>query len=80
MDALILTFPIGRDHAGPGVDKQGKPFYEEYEAQELFQKHEKELGIQMVGFEKIGYSPKQKKYIFQKGLILVHKMVFPIIK
>ena len=59
-------FIIGRDHAGPGVDKQGKPFYEEYEAQELFQKHEKELGIQMVGFEKIGYSPKQKKYIFQK--------------
>ena len=59
-------FIIGRDHAGPGVDKQGKPFYEEYEAQELFQKHEKELGIQMIAIEKIGYSPKQKKYIFQK--------------
>ncbi len=59
-------FIIGRDHAGPGVDKQGKPFYEEYEAQELFQKHEKELGIKMIAIEKIGYSPSQKKYIFQK--------------
>ena len=28
-------FIVGRDHAGPGTDRQGKPFYGPYDAQEL---------------------------------------------
>ena len=28
---------VGRDHAGPGKDKSGKPFYGPYDAQELLQ-------------------------------------------
>src|SRR5215469_17712612 len=33
-------FIVGRDHAGPGKDADGKPFYGPYEAQEVFKKHE----------------------------------------
>ena len=39
---------IGRDHAGPGNDANGKPFYGPYAAQELFQKHEAEVGVTMI--------------------------------
>ena len=45
---------VGRDHAGPGSDSSGKPFYGPFDAQELFQKHEKELGLQMVPFQLMG--------------------------
>ena len=41
-------FIVGRDHAGPGKDSTGKPFYGPYDAQELLKQHEKELGITMV--------------------------------
>ena len=38
---------VGRDHAGPGNDKEGNPFYGPYDAQELLLKYESEIGIQM---------------------------------
>ena len=44
-------FIVGRDHAGPGDDKDGNPFYGPYDAQELFKQHEKELDITMVPFK-----------------------------
>ena len=34
---------IGRDHAGPGKDNKGKPFYGMYDAQELLEKHQMKL-------------------------------------
>ncbi len=43
-------FVVGRDHAGPGNDSTGKPFYGPYDAQELMQRHEAELGVTMVPF------------------------------
>ena len=36
---------VGRDHAGPGVDSTGQPFYGPYDAQEMVQRHEEELGV-----------------------------------
>ena len=33
-------FIVGRDHAGPGQDRTGKPFYEPYAAQELLREVE----------------------------------------
>jgi len=54
---------VGRDHAGPGKDSTGKPFYGPYEAQELFAKHEKEMGITMVPFNMMVYLEKEGVYV-----------------
>jgi len=56
-------FIIGRDHAGPGNDKNGNPFYGPYEAQELVQSFESELDIKMVMFKMVGYHKVQEKYV-----------------
>ena len=54
---------VGRDHAGPGDDSQGKPFYDPYAAQDLLKKHQDELGIQMVEFEMMVFSQDKAQYI-----------------
>ena len=46
---------IGRDHAGPGLDSGGRPFYPPYAAQELVRKHQNELGIEMIPFQDLTY-------------------------
>jgi sulfate adenylyltransferase len=46
---------VGRDHAGPGSDSSGKPFYGPYDAQELLKKHEDEVGVAMVPFKMVVY-------------------------
>jgi sulfate adenylyltransferase len=56
-------FIVGRDHASPGVDSRGKPFYEPYEAQELFSRYEEEIGVKMVPFEELVYVPELDDYI-----------------
>jgi sulfate adenylyltransferase len=53
---------IGRDHAGPGKDTDGKPFYGPYDAQELFAKHEAEIGVQQVPFQMMVYLEDKDKY------------------
>jgi sulfate adenylyltransferase len=59
----ITHFIVGRDHAGPGNDSNGKPFYGPYEAQELFKKHESEIGVTMVPFNMMVYLEAQDKYV-----------------
>ncbi len=54
---------IGRDHAGPGDDANGEPFYGPYDAQDLLKQHEEELGIAMVEFEMMVYSQDKAQYI-----------------
>ena len=56
-------FIVGRDHAGPGNDADGKPFYGPYEAQELFKKYEADIGVTMVPFNMMVYLEDQDKYI-----------------
>ena len=53
---------VGRDHAGPGKDKNGEPFYGEYDAQELLMKHQDEIGINMVPFKYMVYIPSKDRY------------------
>ena len=53
---------VGRDHAGPGSDSSGKAFYGPYDAQELLQKHEAELGVVMVPFKLMVYVEEQDTY------------------
>jgi sulfate adenylyltransferase len=54
---------IGRDHAGPGKDTNGKAFYGPYAAQELFQKHQPEIGVTMMPFHNMVYVEDQAKYL-----------------
>jgi sulfate adenylyltransferase len=53
---------VGRDHAGPGSDSSGTPFYGPYDAQELLQQHTDELGIEMVPFRLMVYLPAEGRY------------------
>ncbi len=54
---------VGRDHAGPGKDADGKSFYEPYEAQELFKKYEAEIGVTMVPFHNMVYVEDKDSYL-----------------
>ena len=53
---------VGRDHAGPGLNKEGNPFYGPYDAQEMLQKFEEEIGIKMVPFKFLVYLPDENIY------------------
>jgi sulfate adenylyltransferase len=54
---------VGRDHAGPGSDSSGTPFYGPYDAQELLHKHENELGVTMVPFKMMVYVEDSDSYL-----------------
>ena len=56
-------FIVGRDHAGPGKDSNGKPFYGPYDAQELVKEHEEETGVTGVFFNELVYIAKEDKYV-----------------
>jgi sulfate adenylyltransferase len=59
----VSHFIVGRDHAGPGKDSNGKPFYGPYDAQELVARHAEELGVQMVPFKEYVYLPDSDRYV-----------------
>ena len=56
-------FIVGRDHAGPGNDENGKPFYGPYAAQELLREHQAEIGVTMVPFNMMVYLADQDTYV-----------------
>ena len=53
---------VGRDHASPGVDSTGQPFYGPYDAQELVERFSAELGVGMVPFRELVYLPDEERY------------------
>jgi sulfate adenylyltransferase len=53
---------VGRDHAGPGKDSKGKPFYGPYDAQELVGRFSDELGVGVVPFRALVYLPDEGRY------------------
>ena len=55
-------FIVGRDHAGPGLDSNGKPFYSPYAAQEILNQYEQEIGIKMIPFKFLVYLPNEDCY------------------
>ena len=55
-------FIVGRDHAGPGVDSTGTPFYGPYDAQEVVRQYSDELGVTMVPFHELVYLPDEDRY------------------
>ena len=54
---------VGRDHAGPGSDASGKPFYGPYDAQALLRAHQDELGVGMVPFQMMVYVEDRDEYM-----------------
>ncbi|MCH8227064.1 MAG: bifunctional sulfate adenylyltransferase/adenylylsulfate kinase [Proteobacteria bacterium] len=56
-------FIVGRDHAGPGNDRNGEPFYGPFDAQELYRQHEQELDITMVPFKTMVYVENKAEYM-----------------
>ena len=54
---------VGRDHAGPGADDDGRRFHGAYDAQELVRRHQGELGIGMVPFREMVYVEERDAYM-----------------
>src|ERR1700690_3918902 len=61
-------FIVGRDHAGPGKDSTGKPFYGPYDAQDFMNKYEHEIGVKMIPFEELVYLPDEDRYVEGKDV------------
>jgi len=55
-------FIVGRDHASPGLDQSGRPFYEPYAAQELVDQFANEVGIGVLPFGEVVYVPGKNIY------------------
>jgi sulfate adenylyltransferase len=61
-------FIVGRDHAGPGNDSKGNPFYGPYEAQDMLTQYAEETGVTPVPFEELVYLADEDRYE-EKGKI-----------
>ncbi|MGD9383787.1 MAG: bifunctional sulfate adenylyltransferase/adenylylsulfate kinase [Desulfobacterales bacterium] len=71
-DALLHTiiaknygcthFIIGRDHASPGIDAGGNPFYQRDAAHRLTQEYSSEIGMTIIPFEELVYLPFEDEY------------------
>jgi len=59
----VNHFIVGRDHAGPGNDSHGNPFYGPYEAQEFMKLYEEEIGVKMVPFKLMVHLTEEKTYL-----------------
>ncbi len=59
---------VGRDHASPGLDSNGLPFYPPYAAQRLLEEHAEELGVQPVPFEELVYLPEADRFVEASSL------------
>jgi sulfate adenylyltransferase len=53
---------VGRDHASPGLDSTGKPFYGPYDAQDLVERFRDELTVGIVPFRELVYLPGEDRY------------------
>jgi sulfate adenylyltransferase len=56
-------FIVGRDHAGPGKDSNGEPFYGPYEAQTMMNQYREETGVTAVTFNELVYLEDEDKYL-----------------
>lgn len=57
------AFIVGRDHAGPGNDSAGNPFYDPYAAQELVKQHQGELEMEILTFSEYAYVENRKCFL-----------------
>ena len=55
-------FIVGRDHAGPGNNSAGVPFYDPYEAQVLVGQYADEIGMEILNFNEMVYVEELDEY------------------
>ncbi|MEO8503472.1 MAG: bifunctional sulfate adenylyltransferase/adenylylsulfate kinase [Acidobacteriota bacterium] len=56
-------FVVGRDHAGPGRDSAGRPFYHPDAARQLAEQHAPEVGIEIISSEELVYCGELGDYL-----------------
>src|SRR5260370_692090 len=61
--ASLLRNYEQHSRARPGKDTDGKPCYGPYEAQDVFKKHEADIGVTMVPFNMMVYLEDHDKYV-----------------
>jgi sulfate adenylyltransferase len=59
----VTHFIVGRDHAGPGLNREGVPFYDPYAAQTLLLTHAAEIGLEIMAFPAIVYVKEKEKFL-----------------
>jgi len=55
-------FIVGHDHASPGPDRSGRPFYECDRARRIATEFSEEIGVEIVPFEEMVYLPFEDEY------------------
>ncbi|MGE5256729.1 MAG: bifunctional sulfate adenylyltransferase/adenylylsulfate kinase [Hyphomicrobiales bacterium] len=55
-------FIAGRDHAGPGCDPNGRPYYGRDDACRFVEGHAAEIGIEIIPFPEMVYLPFEDEY------------------
>jgi len=53
---------VGRDHASPGIDSRGKPFFEPFAAQRLLERFNSELAVGVIPFTDLTWVPSEQRY------------------
>ena len=53
---------VGRDHASPGLDSSGQPFYGSHDAQRLVERHSAEVGVKAVPFRELVFLPEDEVF------------------
>ncbi|QWT19275.1 bifunctional sulfate adenylyltransferase/adenylylsulfate kinase [Bacillus sp. NP157] len=59
----VSHFIVGRDHAGPGRDRSGRPYYGPCQAQDLLEEHKGELGITIMAFPPMVFSKARRQFV-----------------
>ena len=59
----VTHFIVGRDHAGPGLNSLGVPFYDPYAAQTLVLEHAAEIGIEIITFPAMVYVKEKAAFL-----------------
>jgi sulfate adenylyltransferase len=55
-------FIVGRDHASPGTNSHGRPFYPPHAARELVEKFSDEIGVGCISFDEMLYLPDENRF------------------
>ena len=53
---------VGRDHASPGLDSSGQPFYGNYDGRELVDRFSAEVGVSTVPFRELVFIPERDEF------------------